>query len=51
MAPITKKMKEGAEPMRSFGDLLQFFDDDVKPGDVKSSDAKPGGGRKKDGKK
>ena len=28
LVPITKKMKAGAEPMRTFGDLKQFFDID-----------------------
>ena len=32
--PITKAMKEGDEPMRTFGDLKQFFEqDDSKPED------------------
>ena len=26
MKPITKKMEEGKEPMRSFSDLAQLFD-------------------------
>jgi len=33
--PITKKMIAGAEPMRTFGDLAQFFQ--VKKSDESSS--------------
>ena len=29
--PITDAMKEGKEPMRTFGDLMQFFDQKTKP--------------------
>ncbi len=33
--PLTKKMEEGKEPLRSFGDLLQFMDKKKKPDDPK----------------
>lgn len=31
--PLTKEMKEGKEPLRSFGDLLQFYEDKDEGGD------------------
>ncbi len=38
--PITKAMKEGSEPMRSFSDLMQFFEEDKPDADVNPSSEK-----------
>jgi uncharacterized protein len=38
-APITEAMKKGQEPLRSFSDLLQFYE--VKRTDVPGSPAPP----------
>ena len=37
VVPITEKMKAGAEPMRTFGDLAQFFET---KGDADNTDKK-----------
>jgi len=39
LTPITKEMKEGKEPMRTFGDLLQFYQQ--KPADGGENDHPP----------
>ena len=36
--PLTDAMQEGKEPLRSFGDLMQFFD---KPAEIQSEKEKP----------
>ena len=36
--PITEEMLKGAEPMRSFSDLAQFYDKQSKPADKKGRD-------------
>jgi uncharacterized protein len=37
IVPITKKMAEGREPMRTFGDLIQFYEKKPKDGDPNES--------------
>jgi uncharacterized protein len=44
LIPITDGMKAGKEPMRTFGDLLQFYQQ--KPGDAESSEASAAASKK-----
>jgi uncharacterized protein len=39
--PITKAQQDGKEPMRSFADLMQFFDKDKKKGDDQTPPPSP----------
>jgi uncharacterized protein len=51
LTPLTDDMKAGLEPMRSFGDLMQFYEIQHQPGD-KERPQKPGPpGRKDQGRR
>jgi len=41
LIPITEAMKKGKEPMRTFGDLLQFYEQKPKPQDDNQPRAQP----------
>ena len=49
LIPITDAMKIGKEPMRTFGDLMQFFEQKKTPGDNKESKHESKPGSKEDG--
>jgi predicted RNA-binding protein with RPS1 domain len=45
--PITEAMREGREPLRTFGDLMQFFETKEKPAAAGEISEKPGKRRKR----